>query len=385
MIELNVIATDANGQPISGAIVECYVLDAELKECPLQPKIKQQPNFYSGAATFTQAMAGVGRNAPFFVYGIVHAAGMNAGYFPKDGGFGIPWDGNATLNITVPLSFKQPPSPPWGIPSTEPFRGAFCIPDALPGIPYGDGKRIWTPAFGCYAGTPWQDAMIGATKSRHYTWFEYQVSGWPYHQDYPELAVDVSRIYADLMKLKQAGLATIIAFDDTRLDLSYLQPVANATQGLVDCVMGIYEVNGVVDWNEDEVIRILTAQGKLWPKAINAFHSTSQDNGGRGFGERPFWERATSEANVSCYFLQQSAWNHPIASTADRASDFSVRLQGPHAGWVELPRGMILFEETTSVTYRTEPESYGVHMIDDLMSLITPRPAGYMDGGTVTP
>lgn len=298
---------------------------------------------------------------------------------------GLDWESSKTKHLNEYRDeYKLPHvGPTWTIPSAAPFRGAFCIPNALPGIPFGDGNRIWTPAFGCYAGTPWQDAIIGQTKSRHYTWFEYQVSGWPYHQDYPELAVDVPRIVADLTKLKQAGLATIIAFDDTRLDLSYLQPVAAATQGLVDCVMGIYELNGVVSWNEDEVARILEQQHQLWPNAVNAFHSTTQDNGGKGFGERPFWQRVAPFVDV--YFLQQSAFNHTLPDTANRASDFSVRLQGPNAGWVQLRRGMILFEETTSATYRTKPEAYGVQTTDQLMGMITPRPAGYMDGGSVTP
>ncbi len=265
------------------------------------------------------------------------------------------------------------------------WRGAFCIPDVLPGIPYGDGKRIWTPAFGCYAGTEWQDRIIRTTITRNYGWFEYQASGKPYREDYPELAVDVARIVADLTKLKSAGLATIMAFDDRQTNLDYLRPIADATQDLVDCVMGLYELNGVCDWDENEVISVLTQQHRLYPNAINAFHSTTQDNGSRGFGEKDFWIRAVTEANVSVYFLQQSAWNHDFASTVDRAHDFCSRLIPGANGWPKLAHGVVLFEETTSVTYRTEPESYGVQMMDRLMGAITPRPHGYMDGGSVTP
>jgi hypothetical protein len=374
VIELNVNPVDSAGQPVPHPIVTLFMYDRDNKQAPMEPRIRNQTNFYVATTPY----APFGFHAPFTLYGTATGPGLGTSYFGP-----LQWDGLSTLNIPVTLSFKQPPSPPWGIPSDAPFRGAFCIPNALPGIPFGDGKRIWTPAFGCYTGTPWQDAMIGQTKSRHYTWFEYQVSGWPYRQDYPELAVDPQRTYTDLMKLKQAGLATIIAFDDTRLDLSYLHPVAAATQGLVDCVMGIYELNGVVSDNEDDVARILEQQHQLWPKALNAFHSTTQDNGGKGFGERPFWQRVAPFVDV--YFLQQSAFNHTLPDTANRASDFSPRLQGPHAGWVQLRRGMVLFEETTSATYRTKPEAYGVQTTDQLMGMITPRPAGYMDGGSVTP
>lgn len=263
------------------------------------------------------------------------------------------------------------------------IRGAFCIPNAVPGIPYGDNKRIWTPAFGCYSGSDWQTRIIEQTKNRNYNWFEYQLSGKPYHDDYPELELDVDRIVYDLNLLHRNQIGTFIAFDDRILDLSYLAPVAARTQKLVDFIWGIYELNGVVNWNEDEVIRILKAQHELWPDAHNGFHSTSQDNGGRGFGERPFWLRAVNEAHVRIYLLQQAAWTRTLESTADRATDFGIRLQGPHAQWIQLEDGMCLAEETTTVTYRTEPESYGVSVMNQLMGMVHPRPIGYMDGGSV--
>lgn len=109
MVQLNITAEDAEQHPIPGAIVTAYVLDKNLAVCPLEPKIKQQPNFYSGDVTFTAAM-GAAHPGPYVVYGDVMAAGFSPGCFPKDGGFGVPWDGNATLNIRVPLtaSFRRP-------------------------------------------------------------------------------------------------------------------------------------------------------------------------------------------------------------------------------------------------------------------------------------
>lgn len=106
MTELNIRALDPIGQPIPNAIITCYVLDTNLLPCPFEPKIKQQANFYSGAASFAVAM-GAAHPGPYFVYGTVQAAGLNTGYFPKNGGFGVPWDGKETLNISVPLSFKH--------------------------------------------------------------------------------------------------------------------------------------------------------------------------------------------------------------------------------------------------------------------------------------
>lgn len=346
-------AQDAAGNPIPGATVRGE--SAEFGNWTAQPTNPCGDTF----TTLAPGTYNVTFSAPGF---------KDDGYYPATiGDSGM---------ITKGLERSVSPIQPWMAP-----RGAFCIPDALPGSSYGDGKRVWDPAFGCFdSGT--QDRMIQAHLSRGHNTMVYQVSGLPYHNDYPELDADPARVVRDLSKIRAAGLQTIICLDDRRLDLSYLAAVAAATQGLVNCVMGIFEVNGVVDWNEDEVIRILTAQHNLWPGAMNAFHSTSQDNGGRGFGERPFWERAVHEAVVECYFLQQSAWLHTPEDTANRASDFCSRLQGPHAGWFSLPYGMVLFEETTSVTYRTAPESYGIEMMDTLMNLVQPRPMGFMDGGS---
>lgn len=268
-----------------------------------------------------------------------------------------------------------------------PFKGAFCIPDALPGIPYGDGKRIWTPAFGCYDAT-WQDRMIDQTLARRYPWLEYQVSGKPYRDDYPELDTDPARVRRDLLRLRQRGIRNIIAFDDRREDLSYLEPIAAVTQDLVDCTMGIYEVNGVFAEPNGtfsaktyaRVEAVLKRTKELWPNAINAFHSTTQDNGGLGFGEKDFWDRMAPYVDV--YFLQQSAWEHTPADTANRAQDFTSRLQGGLNGWHVLKYGVVLFEETTSKTYRGSPESYGVNMTNDLLNRISPRPTGFMDGGS---
>lgn len=105
--QLNINATSPDGQTIPEAILECVVLDKNLVQCPFEPKIKQQPNFYNGDVPFATAM-GEAHPGPYFVYGTAQAAGMNPGYFPRDGGFGVPWDGLTSLTISVPLTFKLP-------------------------------------------------------------------------------------------------------------------------------------------------------------------------------------------------------------------------------------------------------------------------------------
>lgn len=282
-------------------------------------------------------------------------------------------------DIVLPALVPSVPAP---LPFV-PFTGAFCIPDALPGIPFGDHARIWTPAFGCYRGTPWQGAMLAEIVKRGYGWIELQVSGNPYHTDYPEIPLDVPAMVADLIACRKAGVRTILAFrDDQGPDLSYLAPLAAATQGLVDCVMGIYEMNGVFQDNIDTVASVLHQQRVLWPKAITAFHSTTQDDGSAGFGDSAFWNRVAPDVDV--YFLQQSGWNHAVAATADRCSDFAWRLNNGHNGWPQLKYGVVEFELTTSVTYRGQPEAYGVQMMHDVFAAMTDptaKPTGFMDGG----
>jgi hypothetical protein len=290
-------------------------------------------------------------------------------------GGGAPDPNDITFPALVPTVPKPLPF--------APFTGAFCIPGALPGIPYGDGARIWTPAFGCYRGTPWQAQMLAETTKRKYGWIELQVSGFPYRSDYPELPLDVPAIVADLVACRVAGLRTILAFrDDQGPDLSYLAPLAAATQDLVDCVMGMYEMNGVFQDDIPTIASVLHQQRVLWPNAITAFHSTTQDDGGAGFGDSAFWNLVAPDVDV--YFMQQSGWAHPVAATADRFYDFAWRLNNGHNGWPKLKYGVVEFELTTSVTYRGQPEAYGVQMMHDVFAAITDptaKPTGFMDGG----
>ena len=78
---------------------------------------------------------------------------------------------------------KPPPA------SLRDWRGSFVIPGALPGIPYGDGARIWTPAYGCYDAT-WRAKLRDAYVQRGYTHFVYNCAGLRMRDDYPELADD---------------------------------------------------------------------------------------------------------------------------------------------------------------------------------------------------
>lgn len=274
------------------------------------------------------------------------------------------------------LSFRQSALP--AVPVQYPFAGALCIPDTLKS--YCGHNRYWSTAFGCLNRQE-QSEWLDLLDERKYKWQFYQLSGSPYHGDYPELPLDINRIVSDLSYIRSRGFGTIINFrDDVGTDCSYLRPVAEATQGLVDCCMGIFESNGVFDWDEDKVVSVLWQQHQLWPKAINAFHSTCQNNELRGFGEKSFWDKVSSFVDV--YFLQQNAWDYPAASVANRAQDFVERLQGGVAGWPILKYGVILAEETTTATYHLDwTEQMGIDKMEQLLGMINPRPKGFLDGG----
>lgn len=293
------------------------------------------------------------------------------------------------------VAYREHPIPPPGpipppLPPEVPFRGAFCAPDALPGIPYGDGRRVWAPAFGCYAGTPWQDRMLDMCVARRHTWFEYQISGWPYHRDYPELALDPARTVADLTKIRSRGLRTIVAFrDDRGPDLSYLAPVAAATQDVVDLVMGIYEVNGVLQ-DPDLVLSVLVQSRRLWPRALLAVHFTDLMEGeSHGLVN---WHQAVDMAGLNALFFQAAGWLHTPEDVAARLADYTRRLGGPQFhNYPTLTHGVVVFELTTSKTYRGElTEAQGVAYTDAVLAVpmapdggVMSVPAtGFLDGGT---
>ena len=280
---------------------------------------------------------------------------------------------------------------PVPVPPVNPnhWQGAFCIPNTLPGIPYGDGTRIWTPAFGCYSQV-WQDRIITEFKHRGYTHFEYLISGFPYSNHYPYLPADTTRIVFDLYKLKQAGLATIVAFDDSRgEDCSYLTDVAAHTQDLVDWVMGIYEVNGVLK-DPNKVLDVLKQSHALWPKARIAVHFTPLDEGNESYGLVDF-QRAKDEAGLQALLFQSANWNHPD-EIISRIRDFQLRLQVGYHSWAH-PFDIVAFELSTSRTYRDWTEGQGVSLSDYVMQqtslpftqegFTTIPLTGFCDGGTV--
>lgn len=174
-----------------------------------------------------------------------------------------PWE---TFEVTVvegslpqPVNLRQ-------------WKGAFCIPDALPGIPFGDGHRIWTPAYGCYD-TRWRQAIRDAYVARGYTHFVYNCAGLPYSGEYPELADDPMRVNRDLIELGLAGLVPVVVATDDRYPDIVLESFKENAPSIV-IAFPCWEQNGPLDNDEGRQKRLIDAVKEAAPTADLYLHFT---------------------------------------------------------------------------------------------------------------
>lgn len=262
------------------------------------------------------------------------------------------------------------------------LRGAFCIP-TWP-------LRVWWPAFLAIDDAE-QNRYIAETVQRGYTFGQILVSGYPYASDYPHIEPDADVLGYGLAKIRNAGLTTIVAFDDTRgADLSYLQAILEPNRHLIDWCMGIYEVNGVLK-DPDLVLDVLKQCRALLPDAYLAVHFTPVDEGHESYGHVD-WRRAKDEANLQCFFFQTAGWEVGIDEATARMQDYTRRLGGPgFHGWPTLELGVVDYENTTSLTYRYQmTEESACAFTDALMGaplepdggVYAVPPTGFADGGT---
>src|SRR5262245_18888424 len=122
-------------------------------------------------------------------------------------------DGELTAGTVIPRFAVEVLEQP--LPDTTYWRGSFCIPGGLPGIPYGDSSRIWTPAYGGYDDA-WRTRIREAYRVRGYTHFVLNVVGMPYAGDYPELFDEADRVARDLTELRNSGLIPVVFATDDR-------------------------------------------------------------------------------------------------------------------------------------------------------------------------
>jgi len=188
-------------------------------------------------------------------------------YLPDVGMF-VTWDGQHCLGVPagaldpivdatavfVGFTVEQLEQPLPPRPQTRVWKGAFCIPRALPGLPFGGADangRIWTPAYGCYD-DGWRANIRAAYVSRGYTHFPYNCAGLPYGEDYPELADDSARVARDLTELMAAGLIPVVCATDDRNPWVLCESfVINA--GLVVVCFPCWEMNGPLGDDDKDI------------------------------------------------------------------------------------------------------------------------------------
>ena len=152
------------------------------------------------------------------------------------------------------------------------WAGATVIPDALPGIPFGDGRRIWTPAYGCYDDF-WRGRIREAYRQRGYTHFVYNTAGLPYRDQYPELADDAGRVARDLDELEFDNFVpVVVATDDRRNGVLASSFVANGAR--IRVCFPMWEMNGVLRDNLAAMQRLIVATRNAAPQADCYLHFT---------------------------------------------------------------------------------------------------------------
>lgn len=271
------------------------------------------------------------------------------------------------------------------------IKGAFCVPDAFDSIPYGDGKRIWTPATLSYDEKYW-DILIHKYKELNpsYTHYVINLGGSSYHDDYPHIPDDPKRARKLILKL---------------LDDYHLIPICCATNDeepdkvldsysrnsdIIDCSFVMWEMNGPCEGNSNRMYDITYRVRKVVPNAITYLHFTA-GHGSMGEPENEWWIKC-AEIGIRGLFSQDDGYNrNSITGDPEGASlgleDTAKHLRGDVPGWEPLKKfdgGLdnIAFEQTTTPVYHHwytwdgfKQRKYGDYLIQHCPSI-----AGWCDG-----
>lgn len=270
------------------------------------------------------------------------------------------------------------------VPDIRKWRGAFCIPDALPGIPYGDGKRIWTPAYGAYDDV-WRPKILAAFKARGYTHFVYNTASpnGVYHNDYPATADDPARARRDLLEIRAAGLVPVCpAYDDTMLDAPLRSFVENAD--LIPVCFPMWEMNGPLNGDTARINAAIIATRSAAPHADCYIHFTA-GHGAGGEPEGAWWQQAAAHGVVGL-LSQDDGYNRKTdgdpVGTAAGLEDTARHFRGEVAGWEGLHLLNVAFEQITTALYHWGWDedmqlNYGAELLR-----LAPSIAGFCDGGS---
>ncbi len=267
------------------------------------------------------------------------------------------------------------------------WRGTFVIPDALPGIPYGDGRRIWTPAFTCYNDL-WQGRMLDAFLSRGYTHFVYNCAGSIYHSDYPVMSDDPVRTRRDLIRIRAAGAVPVVcACDDQNGGNVVPWRAFTENADLIQIDFPMWEMNGPLGnatYNGDgtfsgRIVDCIRNTRVAAPHADTYLHFTA-GHGSIGIPEREGWRFCQSLGVVGLLSQDNGYDRNPTTGdpegTAAGRADTAQRL-----GTLSLLN--VAFEQATWPTYQhwagwdeSHQCAYGAYLLEHGGNI-----AGYCDGG----
>jgi hypothetical protein len=283
-------------------------------------------------------------------------------------------DGSEAQGLTFCGIVVQPPV------DLKKWKGAFCIPDALPGIPYGDERRIWTPAYGTYS-DKWREAIRDAYRARGYTHFVYNCAGLPYANDYPELADDPDRVARDLSELLAAGLVPVVVATDDRSPDTILQSFRQNSH-LIPICFPCWEMNGPLNNDEDRQKRLIDATIAAAPDADCYLHFTPGHGSISYTSEVGGW-RWCQEHGTTGLLAQGSNQfpPEPPVSGGQGLESTCVRLLGMVGGWEGLSQLTVKFEYGIWQVYHggvseADQRDYTTQFLTNC-----PHAAGYCDGG----
>lgn len=288
-------------------------------------------------------------------------------------------------NAIVVLGGSVGPLPP-----LLPWRGSFVIPDALPGIPLGDRRRIWTPAFGCYD-AHWQQEIIRVYQEHSYTHFVYNCAGQIYHNDYGYLPDDPARVRRDLLTLRAGGLIPVVcACDDA--DGGSVTPWRSFTANVDLIPIGFYmwEQNGpqgVAVRQEDgsyagpitDCVRSCYAAG---PHVKWYFHFTA-GHGAPGYPEeRASWVWFRDNFHVAGLLSQDAGYDRNSETGDPVGTGAGLQDTAERLGTLGLEN--VRFEQVTYPVYNHWQGWDADHQIEygDEIGLLAPSTVGFCDGGS---
>lgn len=276
-------------------------------------------------------------------------------------------------------------SPPPPLPDLRVWSGSFCIPNALPGIPFGDGKRIWTPAYGCYDDA-WRARMRRAYIERGYTHFVYNCAGLPYANDYPELADNQFRVARDLDELEGDGLVPVVFATDDRNPWVLCQSfIANGAR--IKICVPVWEMNGPLG-NPDKAIEEQNCKDAILrtrnasPQADCYLHFTPGHGSISYASEMGGWQWCQQHGTIGLLAQGDNRFAAEDPKTGGEGLESTaIRLAGIHPAWQGLHQLTVKFEYGIFDMYHGNVDETTTREYTAAFLAHAPTVVGFCDGG----